>query len=256
MFQVGKLFQRVPYQVRDKECSFTPIAEVEEVMDEFLSNYMLSIDNLESVSSNNRDNISNFHIIVNGNMPKDSIYVDYNHSNFEITFEEYKDTKTKTKNINSLMFIEEFRQTNELELAEAFEYMIGCDGEQLFVAIPKEKFNIYKPNSSAYIHRVTLITKKEILKKLANSLDIKIDFLYTQLNPNIIKQVSKDLAITYKKLSSEIGYKPDTINKSASTGKISEQLNKAIEMYIENLKLKDELKDFDIMKKTLSKILS
>ncbi|NQY23683.1 MAG: transcriptional regulator [Campylobacteraceae bacterium] len=76
------------------------------------------------------------------------------------------------------------------------------------------------------------------------------------MHPNIIKQVCKDLQLTYKRLASEIGYKPDTINKSASTGKISEQLNKAIEMYLENLRLKEELKEFTIMKNTLNKILS
>ena len=76
------------------------------------------------------------------------------------------------------------------------------------------------------------------------------------MHPNIIKQVCKDLHLTYKKLAYEIGYKPDTINKSASTGKISEQLNKAIEMYLENLRLKEELKEFTIMKNTLNKILS
>lgn len=256
MIQVGKLFQKVPYLVRDKECAYTQIAEVEEVIDDFLSNYMLSIDNLESVFSNNRDNSTNFHITVNGNMPKDSIYIDYNHSNFEITFEEYKEVKTKTKNINSLMFIEEFKQKQEFDLAEAFEYMIGCDGNKLFISIAKEKFNIYKPNSDSFKYRVILMNDKNIVKELCNNFDIKFEFLYNELNPNIIKQACKDLELTYKKLSSEIGYKPDTINKSASTGKISEQLNRAIEMYIENLKLKDELKDFDIMKNTLSKILS
>ncbi|PHR73978.1 MAG: transcriptional regulator [Arcobacter sp.] len=76
------------------------------------------------------------------------------------------------------------------------------------------------------------------------------------MHPNIIKQVCKDLQLTYKRLAIEIGYKPDTINKSASTGKISEQLNKAIEMYLENLRLKEELKEFTIMKNTLNKILS
>ena len=97
MPQVGKLFNSVPYIVRDQECAYTDIPEVEEVINDFLSNYMLKIDNLVNVFSNNRDTQTNFHIKVNGNMPKDSIYVDYKHHNFEITFEEYKEAKTKAK---------------------------------------------------------------------------------------------------------------------------------------------------------------
>ena len=256
MAQVGKLFNTVPYIVRDQECGFTSLPEVEEVINDFLSNYMLKIDNLVNVFSNNRDTQTNFHIKVNGNMPKDSIYVDYNHSNFEITFEEYKDSKTKARKINSLMFIEEFKHQENKELINAFEYMIGCDGNKLFVSIAKEKFNIYKPNSKAYINRIALLKNKENVEELALNFDVSIEELYKELNPNIIKQVCKDLHLTYKKLAGEIGYKPDTINKSASTGKISEQLNKAIEMYLENLRLKEELKEFSIMKNTLSKILS
>jgi len=256
MPQVGKLFNSVPYIVRDQECAYTDIPEVEEVINDFLSNYMLKIDNLVNVFSNNRDTQTNFHIKVNGNMPKDSIYVDYKHHNFEITFEEYKEAKTKAKTINSLMFIEEFKHRDDSDLVDSFEHMIGCDGSKLFISILKDKFNIYKPNSPANLHRMTLLNKKNILEEVCEDFDISFLELYKELHPNIIKQVCKDLHLTYKKLAYEIGYKPDTINKSASTGKISEQLNKAIEMYLENLRLKEELKEFTIMKNTLNKILS
>ncbi len=253
--EVGKLFQKVPYLVRDIQCDYKSIHDVEEVIDEFLSNYMMTIGNLVSVFSNNRDNTRNFHILVNGNMPKDTIYIDFMHDSFEITFEEYKDHKTKSTNITSIMFIEQFKQKKEEELVNAFENMIGCDGNELFISLAEDKFTIYKPNSEAYNNRIALISKKDTILEICELYEIDYKKLYNELNPNIIKKVCNDLNLTYKKLALEIGYKPDTINKSASTGKVSEQLHRAIEMYLENLKLKDRLRDFDIMKETLRKIL-
>lgn len=255
MTEVGKLFNQVPYFVRDVNNTYKSIHAVEEVINEFLSNYMMNIANLESVSTNNRDSVTNFHFVVNGNMPDDSIYINYEHSNYEITFEEYKDIKTKTKHVTSLMFIDIFEQKKEPELQKAFEDMIGCDGEKLFVSLSEEKFNIYQPNSDAFIDRNILLEKREIVEQTARSFNIDFTQLYEELHPNIIKQVCKDLCLTYKKLAKEIGYKPDTINKAASTGKVSEQLQKAIEMYLENLRLHYELEDFYTMKETLRKIL-
>lgn len=253
--EVGKLFQKVPYLVRDLHCDYKSINDVEEVIDEFLSNYMMTIDNLVSIFSNNRDNMSNFHILVNGNMPKDTIHIDFRHDSFEITFEEYKESKTKSRNVTSIMFIDIFKQNHNKELVSSFENMIGCNGNELFISLPENKFTIFKPNSEAYNNRIALIEKKELIVEICELYNIDYEKLYKELNPNIIKKVCRDLDLTYKKLALEIGYKPDTINKSASTGKVSEQLQKAIEMYLENLRLKDKLKDFDIMKETFKKIL-
>jgi len=255
MTEVGKLFQRVPYYVRDVNNKYKVSNEVEEVINEFLSNYMMNIGNLVSVFTNNRDSVTNFHFVVNGNMPDDSIYIEYEHSKYEITFEEYQDIKTKGKQVTSLMFIDFFEEKKELDLIKVFEDMIGCDGDKLFVSLNKNEFNIYNPNCDSYHNRQKLIEKKELVENISKSFNIESRHLYNELYPNIIKQVCKDLSLTYKKLASEIGYKPDTINKSASTGKVSEQLQRAIEMYLENLKLKYELKDFNIMKETLRKIL-
>ncbi len=256
MTEVGRLFNKVPYEVRDNECAYTPIYHVEEVINDFLNNYMMTIDDLMSVSSNNRDTITNLHIVINGLMPKDSISIDYKHDSFDISFEEYKELKTKSKNITSLMFIEKFKQNKELELVEIFEAIIGCDGQRLFISLAQDKFNIYNPSSKLYSYRRILISKKNILKDIAKNFDIKYDKLYKDLNPNIIKKVCKDLSLTYKNLALEIGYKPDTINKAASSAKISEQLQKAVEMYLENLRLKEELSDFVNLKQILKNILT
>ncbi|WP_419764946.1 MAG: hypothetical protein ACNI28_00835 [Arcobacter sp.] len=256
MIQVGKLFQRVPYYVRDLECEYKSIHEIEEVVDEFLSNYMMTTADLHSVFSNNRDSSTNLHVLFNdGSMPKDSIHPDFKHPIFDITYEELKDSKTKAKKVNSLMFIEEFQNRNEDDLAKTFDEIIGCDGEELFISLKEEKFDMYNPSSANFDYRANLITKKDVIIDVCNLFDITHKHLYEQLNPNIIKQVCKDLNITYKALAKEIGYKPDTINKAASLGKVSEQLLKAINMYLENLRLKEFLKDFDVMKSTLKKIL-
>jgi len=256
MIQVGKLFQKVPYHVRDLECEYKSIHDIEEIVDEFLSNYMMTTANLYSVFSNNRDSSTNLHILVNdGAMPKNSIHPDFKHNIFDITYEELKDSKTKTTKVNSLMFIEELQNRKEFDLAKTFDEIIGCDGEELFISLKEEKFNMYNPSSVNFDHRANLINKKDIIIDICTLFDITYKRLYEQLNPNIIKQVCKDLNITYKALAKEIGYKPDTINKAASLGKVSEQLFKAINMYLENLRLKEFLKDFDVMKSTLKKIL-
>lgn len=256
MIQVGKLFQRIPYYVRDIECEYKSIHEIEEIVDEFLSNYMMTTADLVHVFSNNRDGSTNLHILINdGTMPNHSLYPEFKHNIFDITYEEQKESKVKTTKVNSLMFIEEFENRKEFELAKTFDEIIGCDGEELFVSLKENKFNMYNPSSQNFDFRILLIEKKEIIQNVCEAFDIKYQFLYKQLNPNIVRQVCKDLNITYKALSKEIGYKPDTINKAASSGKVSEQLQKAINMYLENLRLKEFLKDFDIMKSTLKKIL-
>jgi hypothetical protein len=99
-----------------------------------------------------------------------------------------------------------------------------------------------------------LLEKREIIEDVAHSFDIDTTQLFEDLNPNLIKSVCKDLNSTYKILAFELGYKPDTINKAASTGKISEQLKKAIELYLENLRLKEELKNFNLIKESLQNI--
>lgn len=255
MKPVGKLFNKVPYLVRDIHSKYKSIHEVEEVISDFMSYYMLTIDNLIDVFSNNRDNISSFHIKVNTEMPKESVYVDFHNDEIDITFEESKDNKITTQKVNSLIIIDSLKQEEEYDLMEVFDEIIGCDGKKLFISFTKEKLKLFDPKSKHYIYRKVLIEKKEYLENLSSEFSISCEEVYKELYPNIIKAVCSDLEITYKALASEIGYKADTINKAASTNKISEQIYKAIEMYLENLRLKEELKDFEIIKMTLKKIL-
>nr|HEC1718125.1 transcriptional regulator [Campylobacter jejuni] len=52
-----------------------------------------------------------------------------------------------------------------------------------------------------------------------------------------------------------IGYSESAINNASRQEKISEPLTFAINLYLENLKLKEELEDFRTLKKILTKTL-
>lgn len=68
---------------------------------------------------------------------------------------------------------------------------------------------------------------------------------------NIIKQTCKELNLTYKQLGEAIGYGEEAISKASRTSNISTTMNKALELYLENLELKNRLKTLD----TLSNII-
>lgn len=254
MTQVGKLNKKIPYLVRDKENSYKNIEYVEKIIDELVSTNTLDKENIINVFSNNRDNLLHFHLVIKNHLPKDNILLKFKNEDIEFTFEEYKETKTKSKYINSFMFIETFKHLNESALVSAFDEMIGCNGKNLFISIPKENLKLFSPYSKHYNCRKILLEKEEMVREISNTFNIDSSILYENLNPNLIKTVCKDLNIPYKVLAIDLGYKPDTINKAASTNKVSEQLNKAIELYLENLKLKDELRNFNLIKETLQNI--
>ena len=73
---------------------------------------------------------------------------------------------------------------------------------------------------------------------------------------NIIKRVCKELGLTYKELGEKIGYSESAINNAAATGKISNQLNKAINLYLENIKLKKDLNKLQQLQSILRDLIS
>lgn len=68
---------------------------------------------------------------------------------------------------------------------------------------------------------------------------------------NIIKKTCKELGLTYKQLGGKIGVKESTLNKLASTGEISEQIEAAIKLYIENEELKSKVEEIETLKRLL-----
>jgi len=72
---------------------------------------------------------------------------------------------------------------------------------------------------------------------------------------NLIKEVCGTQGLTYRELGEKIGYSEETLKNCASTGKISEPMLRSIELYNENIGLKEELSLFDEFKSFMKKIL-
>ncbi len=254
MTQIGNLFKKTPYLVRDKDSTYKSIEYVENIIEILLTQNDIDKKDLKNIFSNNRDNLLHFHIIIKKNIKYEHLCIHYKEEDIEFTFEEYKESKTKTKSISSFMFLEAFKHQKEDNLRKVFDDIIGCDGKILFISVPKDSLKLFQPSSKHYHYRNILIAKRDLICETATSFGINCKQLYIDLDPNIIKQVCKDLNMTYKSLAFELGYKPDTINKAASTGKVSDQLNKSIEFYLENLRLREELKQFELIKLTLQNV--
>ena len=75
---------------------------------------------------------------------------------------------------------------------------------------------------------------------------------------HLVKKVSKELGLTYKELGKAIGYTESNLRKSVSENRLSLPLKKALELYLENQKvkqLKEERESLkDILRTFLSKI--
>ncbi|ECL9537867.1 transcriptional regulator [Campylobacter coli] len=71
---------------------------------------------------------------------------------------------------------------------------------------------------------------------------------------NLIRKTCKELGLTYKQLGELIGYSEATLNKNASTGEISKTIEVAINLYLETLELKKQLKQFNLLKEIIKDI--
>ena len=56
---------------------------------------------------------------------------------------------------------------------------------------------------------------------------------------HLVKRVSKELGLTYRELGEKIGYTESNLRRSVSKNQLSGQLKKAIELYLEIVKLKE-----------------
>jgi len=72
-------------------------------------------------------------------------------------------------------------------------------------------------------------------------------------NENIVKKVCKELGLTYKELGERIGYSEGALKMAVQRNNVSPQMEKAIQLYLENLGLKKELEEFQELKKLLKK---
>jgi len=74
-------------------------------------------------------------------------------------------------------------------------------------------------------------------------------------NENIVKRTCRELGLTYRELGEAIGYSESAISNSAR-GTVSEQLQRAIEMYLEIAQLKKQLSNCDKLKAALNGLLN
>lgn len=72
---------------------------------------------------------------------------------------------------------------------------------------------------------------------------------------NIVKLTCKALGMTYRQLGEAVGYGEGTVNNAAATGKVSEPLKKAIELYLETLELKKELQTLEQLKIIINSLI-
>jgi transcriptional regulator with XRE-family HTH domain len=72
---------------------------------------------------------------------------------------------------------------------------------------------------------------------------------------HLVKRVSKELGLTYKELGEKIGYSESSLRKTVSNNSLSSQLETSIQLYLENLKLKEELEELEEFKNTFRTFL-
>ncbi len=72
---------------------------------------------------------------------------------------------------------------------------------------------------------------------------------------NIVKQTCKKFNLTYKQLSEVIGVSESSLRSAVSNNKISNQVEKAINLYIENMQLKEKLEKSEKIKDTIKEWL-
>jgi hypothetical protein len=73
---------------------------------------------------------------------------------------------------------------------------------------------------------------------------------------HLVKRVSKELGLTYKELGEAIGYSESNLRKSVSENRLSVPLQKVIELYLENQKVKNLREERERLKDILSTFLS
>lgn len=145
-------------------------------------------------------------------------------------------------------------ELNEMELHTAFKAMVGCDGKIIFPAIDAKTYGEDRFEEKRRIIEL----KKDVVIKLAKEFDLDASPLFEALNipmENVIKEFCKDFNMTYSQLAKAIGYKTDTINKAASTGNISEQIRRAIELYEDNITLRNSIDEYFQLKAMLKNMI-
>lgn len=73
-------------------------------------------------------------------------------------------------------------------------------------------------------------------------------------NENIVKKTCRDLGLTYRELGDIIGLTEGSIKRLVATDEVNNQVKASINLLLENIKLKEEIKDFHTLKHILAKV--
>ncbi len=73
---------------------------------------------------------------------------------------------------------------------------------------------------------------------------------------NIVKKTCKELGMTYKELGEAIGYGEPAIKKALANNKVSKPMQKAILLYLEIIELKNQIKDYAVLKDAIKRAIA
>lgn len=258
----GKLFDRIPYEVRYEENHHLPIETAEEAIVSFMHEYDLSYAKIARVFNNNKDNPYYLHLeLRNCDIPTNNFWFIEDNSNLpviELSFEKFKATK---RQIDSYIIEEILKEENKMDLRQAFKAMVGCNNGEIFNALDEKSFDYNNPESRFAIYRQIIIDNESFIWELSHKYNLDPMPLFKSLNfdmrknsGNLIKATCEKLNLTYAQLGEEIGYGENSVS-NASRGEVSKAMQKAVELYKKTIELEEKLANSEKIKETLKEWL-
>ena len=72
---------------------------------------------------------------------------------------------------------------------------------------------------------------------------------------HLVKRVSKELGLTYKEFGEKIGYTEGGLKNLIFKNQVTKHLQKSIELYLENIELKKEIKETEALREILKSFI-
>ena len=114
-------------------------------------------------------------------------------------------------------------------------------------------------NDKKKLNLIQLFTEDFLVNKTiyqSNSSFSKEDVLNWYNNLNLIKKVCLEQKLTYREFGEKVGFGEGAIKNAAASGKISDQLRRAIEMYLEIQELTKENLKFKKLQELMKELIS
>ncbi|WP_419767228.1 hypothetical protein [Arcobacter sp.] len=152
--------------------------------------------------------------------------------------------------------IEEFKQTIKNELFKVYDTIDVIKKDLIIIEVIIDvepiiyfftKYTVkerYLGDKGNFFRFKAGIAKENIIGSLRKK----------EVQGNIVKKVCEELSLTPKQLAEEIGIKEQSLRNMNSNGRITEQVEKSINLLIKNHNLKTELKNYHILKEALKNL--